>query len=53
MPALSEANPMLVFGVGWCGGKAEEPRLPVEDEETDEDRWCRGVVQLGSSFTVR
>ena len=25
----------------------------MEEEETEEDRWCRGVVQLGSSFTVR
>ena len=53
VPDLSGTNPMLVFGVVWCGGKAEEPRLPVEEEETEEDRWCRAVVQLGSSFTVR
>ena len=54
MLALSETNTMLVFGVVvCCGGKAEDPRLPVEEEETDEDRWCLGFVQLGSSFTVR
>ena len=25
----------------------------MEEEETEEDLWCLGVVQLGSSFTVR
>ena len=35
--ALPGICPVLVFGGAEGGGKAEDPKLPVEEEETDED----------------
>ena len=34
---LSGISPVLVFGGEEGGGKAEDPKLPVEEEEIDED----------------
>ena len=35
--ALSGIRPVLVFGGTEGGGKADDPKLPVEEEETEED----------------
>ena len=39
---------MLVFGGAEGGGKADDPKLPVEEEETDEDSGSDGSYE--SSF---